>query len=1030
MKKIVLSIIIAFVSKMIIAQVPQGFNYQAIARDGSSNPIANATIKVMLSILSDTTGFYLTGGGTYIWEEEQMNVKTNAFGLFTVVFGNPSATYVQGSADSFSAIDWAKTPLYIGTKIANPTDYKNLGTAKLWSVPYSMVTDSTKALIKGKRLSVVSSDDGATDALFEVKRKDGQTVFAVYPDAVNIYIPRSLTKSGTKGGFAIGSFDSGLKSNPTQDYFRVTPDSVRIYIDKTPVVAKGATKGGFAIGGFDQAKGWTHDLLTVSKDSVRIYINKTPTIAKGTTKGGFAIGGYDEGKGVTQDLLTVGNDSIRMYINDVSGKSSTKGGFAIGGFDQGKEVRANFLNVATEATGIINPSQNRILWYPIKNAFLAGKVLIQKPDSVGVNSFASGYESKAIGSWSQALGYMPAARGDYSTAIGKYATANGFNSYAFGNSAKALKDDSYSFGAGAIARGNGSFAFGSAGRDSTGLTGIMTMAAGDNSFALGLGCQSTGSGSFTLGANNIASGSLSYAIGQGAIASGPVSFAIGYNCQATAYNSYAFGYMAQANAYGAYAIGFNNLASGYASYSLGFIAHAEGNYSTAIGFYTRAAGSVSTAMGYETQAFGTTSTSMGESTIASGDNSTSMGEGTTAQARNSLVLGRYNSIYGDKTNWVENDPIFVIGNGSSDANRSNAITILKNGNVGIGWSTSPTARLEVNMKNSQDWSGNLKALRIFSPDINYYLDMNTFIISTGNVGYHFSPNLNTGLTISTPGYVGIGTTSPNSRLDVRGPITGDNNFSEPGNTGTTDVAGDKLVMFESGAWRASIGMSNVGPYLQGTGGGSGDGIRFVTGASSATERMRITRDGYVGIGTASPAMTLQIESPGNNLRLSRSGAGYCDLWIRADGYLGVATSSLSGAYCTGTVWQNSSDKNLKENFEELDSSLILEQIIRLPIDKWNYKNEDPLIKHIGPVSQDFYRIFELGNDDKSISTIDPAGIALVAIKELYRQNQEQKKEIETGKQEIQILKTQNESLQSRLELLQNRIEQIEAFISK
>ena len=81
------------------AQVPQGFNYQAIARDGSGNPITGATIKVKLSVLSDTTGFYASGSGAYIWEEEHLNVKTNSFGLFTVVFGDLSASKIQGNAE-------------------------------------------------------------------------------------------------------------------------------------------------------------------------------------------------------------------------------------------------------------------------------------------------------------------------------------------------------------------------------------------------------------------------------------------------------------------------------------------------------------------------------------------------------------------------------------------------------------------------------------------------------------------------------------------------------------------------------------------------------------------------------------------------------------------------------------------------------------------------------------------------------------------------------------------------------------------
>jgi hypothetical protein len=84
------------------AQVPQGFNYQAIARDGSGNPITGATISVRLSILTDTNGFYGSGAGVFLWEETHSNVKTNAFGLFTVVLGNPAAIKFQGTAASLT----------------------------------------------------------------------------------------------------------------------------------------------------------------------------------------------------------------------------------------------------------------------------------------------------------------------------------------------------------------------------------------------------------------------------------------------------------------------------------------------------------------------------------------------------------------------------------------------------------------------------------------------------------------------------------------------------------------------------------------------------------------------------------------------------------------------------------------------------------------------------------------------------------------------------------------------------------------
>ena len=46
------------------------------------------------------------------------------------------------------------------------------------------------------------------------------------------------------------------------------------------------------------------------------------------------------------------------------------------------------------------------------------------------------------------------------------------------------------------------------------------------------------------------------------------------------------------------------------------------------------------------------------------------------------------------------------------------------------------------------------------------------------------------------------------------------------------------------------------------------------------------------------------------------------------------------------------------------------------------------MKHIGPTAQDFKAVFGVGSDGKSISTIDPSGIALAAIKELTKKNAE------------------------------------------
>ena len=240
----------------------------------------------------------------------------------------------------------------------------------------------------GDKVEVVSDPNLIEETpIFSVKNKLGQTVFAVYQSGVRVYVEDAAIK-GAKGGFAIGGITNQTKQEV--EYFRITPDSARIYINQTPTGTKGA-KGGFAIGGItNQTKGVvSQNLFFIAPDSARIYI-KDEVGVKGA-KGGFAIGGItNQTKSTTNNYLYVHRDSTRVYINDAPTKGA-KGGFAIGGItNQTKGGTASFFDVATSATGTVTPSQKRVLWYPIKNAFLAGRVLIESPDSVGENSFATG----------------------------------------------------------------------------------------------------------------------------------------------------------------------------------------------------------------------------------------------------------------------------------------------------------------------------------------------------------------------------------------------------------------------------------------------------------------------------------------------------------------------------------------------------------------------------------------------------------------------------------------------------------------
>jgi len=97
----------------------------------------------------------------------------------------------------------------------------------------------------------------------------------------------------------------------------------------------------------------------------------------------------------------------------------------------------------------------------------------------------------------------------------------------------------------------------------------------------------------------------------------------------------------------------------------------------------------------------------------------------------------------------------------------------------------------------------------------------------------------------------------------------------------------------------------------------------------------------------------------------------------------------TGAYLSdGGVWTNNSDRNRKENITSLSNRKMLEKLADLDISEWNYKVEGENVKHIGPMAQDFFEMFGLGKDNKSISTIDASGVALAAIKELHTKTKE------------------------------------------
>ncbi|HEV7781446.1 MAG TPA: tail fiber domain-containing protein [Chitinophagaceae bacterium] len=165
------------------------------------------------------------------------------------------------------------------------------------------------------------------------------------------------------------------------------------------------------------------------------------------------------------------------------------------------------------------------------------------------------------------------------------------------------------------------------------------------------------------------------------------SFASGFNTKAKGQQSTSMGAFSEATGYIATSFGNNTQATGAGSTSFGNYTIASGIVATSMGMQTVANGDLSTSMGDRSVASGYASVSMGFQTLAAGAISTSLGYLTRAKSDFSLAVGRFN----DTTNTMT---LFEVGNGTANNDRKNALTILRNGNAGIG-TNNPLKQAEI-----------------------------------------------------------------------------------------------------------------------------------------------------------------------------------------------------------------------------------------------------------------------------------------------------------------------------------------------
>lgn len=283
------------------------------------------------------------------------------------------------------------------------------------------------------------------------------------------------------------------------------------------------------------------------------------------------------------------------------------------------------------------------------------------------------------------------------------------------------------------------------------------------------------------------------------------------------------------------------------------------------------------------------------------------------------------------------------------------------------------------------------------------------------------------LYVDNGGRVGIGTSNPVVENHI---VNGDSptvRLEQNGSNGWTpqtwDLAGNETNFFVRDVTNGSKLPLRIEP-------------------NTPSNTLYLDSQGYVGIGTTAPSRYLHIKSAsggvGFNLehggsgstwkvvgtatdfKVSKTGSGSPEIAVTDQYEFSVGTNFVMDANGNVTIQgalTENSDINTKENIQLVNTADVLNKVMDLPISIWNYKFDNDQVKHLGPMAQDFFKQFNLGQSKDKIATIDTSGVALASIKELGKQ-------LSQKEAEIQSLKTENEALNSRLRIIEEKLKDL------
>lgn len=164
-----------FQSIILLAQAPQGFNYQATVRNSLGGLIISQNVNFKFNLMQNA----LTSVPVY---SETHLAPTDDLGTVNLVIGKGTAT-----TGVFSQINWGSGTYYLGIELNTGSGYVAMGTTQLLSVPYALYASSTES--KGKPSIVISGNITNAQAAAQISAE-----FGPYTDNVYINNTTGLTE--------------------------------------------------------------------------------------------------------------------------------------------------------------------------------------------------------------------------------------------------------------------------------------------------------------------------------------------------------------------------------------------------------------------------------------------------------------------------------------------------------------------------------------------------------------------------------------------------------------------------------------------------------------------------------------------------------------------------------------------------------------------------------------------------------------------------------------------------------------------